>query len=105
MPSGEPRGEARVAPAAGSGPAPSAAPEADLVGIVRRCMAERPRAENVSILMRTTLRLTLGDDGWVQSARFEPPVAPDVNACAAQSIYRTHFDHGGEATIAVDFKN
>jgi hypothetical protein len=96
---------AHLAPAAGSGPVPSAAPETDLASIVRRCMAERPRAENVSILMRTTLRLTLGDDGWVQSARFEPPVAPDVNACAAQSIYRAHFDHGGDATIAVDFKN
>jgi hypothetical protein len=104
-PSTEPRGEVRSGPPATSASTPAAAPDVDIIDVVRRCMAERPRAENVTILVRTTLRLTLGDDGWVQSARFDPPVAPDVNACAAQSIYRTHFDHGGSVSLAVDFKN
>jgi hypothetical protein len=66
-------------------------------------MAERPSAENVTVSVSTTLHLTLHEDGSVQSARFDPPVAPDVNACAAQSIYKTRFAHGGAATIAVDF--
>jgi hypothetical protein len=101
----EPRGEARAAAQAASASSANVAPEADLAGIVRKCMADRPRAENVTILVRTTLHLMLGDDGWVQSARFDPPVAPDVNACAAQSIYRTRFDHGGNVTLSVDFKN
>jgi hypothetical protein len=101
----EPRGEARVAAQVASAASANVAPEADLAGIVRKCMADRPRAENVTILVRTTLHLMLGDDGWVQSARFDPPVAPDVNACAAQSIYRTHFDHGGNVALSVDFKN
>jgi hypothetical protein len=91
---------APVAPAAAA-----SVTEPDLASIVKKCMAERPRAENVTVLVKTTLHLALGDDGWVQSARFEPPVAPDVNACAAQSIYRTHFDHGGTITVPVDFKN
>jgi hypothetical protein len=103
--SNEPRGEGHAGASATAASAPGAGPDADIVDVVRRCMAERPRSENVTILMKTTLRLTLGDDGWVQSARFDPPVAPDVNACAAQSIYRTHFDHGGNVTLAVDFKN
>jgi hypothetical protein len=103
-PPSDPR-EPRTAPSATLASPPSAAPEGDIVGVVRRCMAERPRVENVTILVNTTLRLTLGDDGWVQSARFDPPVAPDVNACAAQAIYRTRFDHGGTVTLSVDFKN
>jgi FecR protein len=101
----EPRGEARASAQSASASPANVTPEADLAGIVRKCMADRPRAENVTILVRTTLHLILGDDGWVQSARFDPPVAPDVNACAAQSIYRTHFDHGGNVTLSVDFKN
>jgi hypothetical protein len=107
-PTGEPRNEAHASapPPATSGSAAAREAEvAALRALVRQCMAERPRAENVTILVNTTLSLTLGDDGWVQSARFDPPVAPDVNACAAQSIYRTHFDHGGNVTLAVDFKN
>ena len=68
-------------------------------------MAERPRAENVTILVRTTLRLELGDDGSVHAARFDPPVAPDVNSCAATSIYKARFAHGGTEAIAIDFEN
>jgi ferric-dicitrate binding protein FerR (iron transport regulator) len=74
-------------------------------GAVRSCMAERPRAENVTVVVRTTLRLELEDDGSVHAARFDPPVAPDVNACAATSIYKTRFPHGGTEAIAIDFEN
>ncbi len=90
---------------ASSAPGPSAAAETAIASVVRGCMAERPHAENLTILVKTTLYLTLGQDGSVQSARFEPPVAPDVNACAAQSIYRARFEHGGTLTIPIDFKN
>lgn len=76
-----------------------------IAGAVRACMAERPRAENVTILVRTTLRLELGDDGSVHAARFDPPVAPDVNSCAATSIYKARFAHGGTEAIAIDFEN
>src|SRR5580658_6009775 len=64
-PSNEPRGEARAGASATAASAPGTVPDADIVDVIRRCMAERPRAENVTILMKTTLRLTLGDDGWV----------------------------------------
>jgi hypothetical protein len=68
-------------------------------------MAERPRVENVTVVVRTTLRLELDDDGSVRAARFDPPVAPDVNACAATSIYKVRFPHGGTEAISIDFEN
>jgi hypothetical protein len=78
-------------------------PEHALESAVRACMDQRPPAENVTVLVSTTLHLELADDGAVRTARFDPPVAPDVNSCAAAVIYRTRFPHGGSATIPVDF--
>jgi hypothetical protein len=57
------------------------------------------------VVVSTTLHLDLNDDGTVHAARFEPPVAPDVNGCAAPAIYRARFPHGGAATLPVDFSN
>jgi hypothetical protein len=90
----------------GSGLSPLADPNADatLAAAVRACFADRPSAANVTVSVSTTLHLTLHGDGTVRGARFDPPVAPDVNACAAQSIYRARFTHGGTADIAVDFR-
>jgi hypothetical protein len=101
---------ATAPPAEGAPPsAPAAAadpnPEATLQAAVRACMDQRQPAENVTVVVSTTLHLDLADDGAVRAARFEPPVAPDVNGCAASAIYRTRFPHGGTASIAVDFKN
>jgi hypothetical protein len=89
-------------------PAPAAlqeSPERAVTSAVRACMAERPSAENVTVVVSTTLHLDLNDDGTVHAARFEPPVAPDVNGCAAAAIYRARFAHGGTATLPVDFSN
>jgi hypothetical protein len=68
-------------------------------------MAERPRADNVTIVVSTTLRLDLADDGTVRFARFDPPVAPDVNACSVQAIYRERFARNGTVAIPIDFSN
>jgi hypothetical protein len=100
-----PRIESRAAPAAvPQGPSPDPNAEATLAAAVRACLAERPSAANVTVSVATTLRLGLRDDGSVRSAWFDPPVAPDVNACAVQSIYKMRFAHGGAASIAIDFK-
>jgi len=45
---------------------------------------------NVSVV--STLNLRVGDDGYVQAARFEPPLDPEVQKCAATTIYKVHFD-------------
>ncbi|HEX3772622.1 MAG TPA: FecR domain-containing protein [Polyangiaceae bacterium] len=84
---------------------PEGSPEESLAQAVRACMSTRPHADNVTVVVSTTLHLDLADDGSVRAARFEPPVAPDVNTCAAQAIYRARFAHGGAATITVDFTN
>jgi hypothetical protein len=80
-------------------------PEQTLANAVWACMAGRPRAENVTVLVSTTLHLDVGDDGVVKSARFEPPVLPDVNECASRWIYKMHFAHPGPLAIGIDFRN
>jgi hypothetical protein len=101
-----PRAESHAATSSLATQSSSADPnaEAALAAAVRACLVERPSAANVTVSVTTTLHLGLRDDGSVRSARFDPPVAPDVNACAVQSIYKTRFAHGGAASIAIDFR-
>jgi ferric-dicitrate binding protein FerR (iron transport regulator) len=101
---GAPRAEARPA-AIASAPGPDPNGEESVAAAVRACMAERLHADDITVVVSTTLSLQVNDEGWVRAARFDPPVAPDVNACAAQSIYKTRFTHGGGVTIPVSVKN
>lgn len=100
----------RHPPTPAASPAPPPPPQPDpaaptiLASAVRSCMAARPSAENVTVVVSTTLHMDLDADGNVKAARFDPPVAADVNACAAPVIYRTRFTHGGSADVTVDFK-
>jgi ferric-dicitrate binding protein FerR (iron transport regulator) len=107
---GEARPEARPTAGAMAKPAlvsssPESSPEEAISNAVRTCMSERPRTDNVTVVVSTTLHLELADDGIVRFARFDPPVAPDVNACSAQAIYRGRFLHGGAVAIPIDFSN
>ena len=86
-------------------PIPSADAEQTIANAVRACMAEHPNPENVTVVVSTTLHLVLAGDGNVRGAQFYPPVAPDVNACAAQAIYKTRFTHDGSASIHIDFRH
>jgi hypothetical protein len=72
---------------------------------VLTCMGKRPRDENVTVFVHTTLYLDIGDDGSVRSARFDPPVAPEVNDCASSAIYRSHFPRDTAVAIPVEFRN
>ncbi|MGH7270827.1 MAG: FecR domain-containing protein [Polyangiaceae bacterium] len=106
MPSSAPKAEPMVPEqAADSATPPEANAGAEITKAVEECMARRPRADNVIVNVRTILRLDLNEDGSVRAARFDPPVAPDVNACASQSIYAARFSCGGSITIPVDFTN
>jgi ferric-dicitrate binding protein FerR (iron transport regulator) len=109
-PPGEGRTESRSPAATFSKPvaaslSPEPSPEETISNAVRACMAERPRADNVTVVVSTTLHLDLADDGTVRFARFDPPVAPDVNSCSAQAIYRERFGRGGAVSIPIDFTN
>jgi hypothetical protein len=79
--------------------------EGAIAAAVRACMAEGLHTDDVTVVVSTTLYLQLSGDGLVRAARFDPPVAPDVNTCAAESIYRTRFTHSGSVTIPVSVKN
>jgi hypothetical protein len=72
---------------------------------VKACMDQGPHVENVTVVVSTALHLDLADDGVVRAARFDPPVAPDVNSCAAAVIYKTRFTHGGTTVIPIDVSN
>ena len=107
------RGEPRSGAASGEAPAPPAPEtatlpavelnaEASLAAAVRACVPSRAGVENVTLRITTTLRLELADTGMVLGARFDPPVSGEVNACAAQAIYKTRFGHGGTVAIPID---
>ena len=102
---GEVRPEVRPAGTSHQPVAASPEPTAEeaIATAVRACMAERPRADNVTVVVNTTLHLDLADDGTVRFARFEPPVAPEVNTCSVAAIYRERFSHGGSVSVPVDF--
>jgi len=97
-------------PPAPAQPPPVQPPQPDpnassvIASAVRSCMAARWSPDNVTVVVTTTLHLDLDADGNVRAARFEPPVATDVNTCAAPVIYRTRFTHDGSADVPVDFK-
>lgn len=106
-PHGDRRAAVAALPLAPAAAAPSADPnaEATVADAVRTCLAACTRhVAGVSVIVSTTLHLDLGDDGAVRAAKFDPPVAADVNACAAPSIYKTRFTHGGAVVIPVDLK-
>jgi ferric-dicitrate binding protein FerR (iron transport regulator) len=79
-------------------------PQGTIASAVRACLAERPRADNVTVEVSTVVRLDVDSDGTVLHARFDPPVTPDVNACASGPIYKTRFAHGGSVAVPVEFR-
>jgi hypothetical protein len=97
------RGAAPGAAARASAPA-DANPETAIAGAVRWCLAERTHADNVTVVVNTVVYLDVDADGNVAHARFDPPVAPDVNACASSAIYRARFAHGGAVAVPVDLR-
>jgi ferric-dicitrate binding protein FerR (iron transport regulator) len=97
-------GHASSAPQHPSVAAAEPNPEALIASAVRGCLAERPRADNVTVVVSTTVHVAVAADGSVTSARFDPPVAPDVNVCASGTIYRARFAHAGDVAIPVDLK-
>jgi ferric-dicitrate binding protein FerR (iron transport regulator) len=101
-PAAHPATPAPVAPPQPPAADPNAAD--GLASVVRTCFADHPSTQDVTVEVKTRLHLELDADGNVRSARFEPPVPPDVNACAAPAIYHARFTHGGSTDVNVAFK-
>lgn len=84
---------------------PNANAEQDLAAAVRACVSAQPHAPEVTITISSTLSLKVGDDGFVQAARFDPPLLVAAQECAARSIYKkTRFVHGGDVSIPIEIK-
>jgi hypothetical protein len=65
-------------------------------------------AIQIDALLVTELRTMLVRVGalpLIQAAMACAKTTPDVNACAAPSIYKARFPHGGDVTILVSVKN
>jgi ferric-dicitrate binding protein FerR (iron transport regulator) len=88
--------------------APLADPEKAIAGAVLACArsqaGDSERPEDVTITVSSKLVLRIGDDGAVMSARFEPPLAPEVQTCASGVIYGARFPAAGTRTIPLDFQ-
>jgi hypothetical protein len=60
------------------------------------------RTAGVVVTVSSRVELQVDSGGMVQSARFDPPLAPEVQECAAATIYRTRFDAPGPVSIPLD---
>lgn len=75
-----------------------------IVLAVRECAAARQRPENVRVTMTSSLKLRIGAGGAVESARFDPPLLPEIQRCAVAAIYKAKIEPsaGDSVTIPID---
>lgn len=92
--------------AAGTASAPKTTPKPKdaIVQAVRSCVASRVQLgqQGVRVTVSSTLHLRVGAGGAVESARFDPPLEPEVQSCAAATIYATRFSEAGSVTIPIE---
>ncbi len=68
---------------------------------IASCAQEKLRnTGELTVTLASTLNLRVGDDGYVQAARFEPPLDPAVQKCAASTIYKVHFTEPAQGGLA-----
>jgi hypothetical protein len=103
---------ASISPASVAAPVPApptppqvdADPERTITSAVRACESTHvAHATGVVVTVNTSLELHVADTGMVESARFDPPLAPDVQQCAVHAIYGTRFSSPGAVSIPIDF--
>jgi hypothetical protein len=82
--------------------AADAHPEQTVATAVKACAVKHLRAADVRVTVSSKLSLRVGDDGLVTFARFDPPLAPAAQECAATSIYKTRFPHAGTIEIPIE---
>ena len=72
---------------------------------VRECAAARQRPENVRVTVTSSLKLKVAAGGSVETARFDPPLLPEIQTCAAAAIYKAQLEDsaGSSVTIPIDF--
>lgn len=84
--------------------APRLDPEKVVLAGVKACALGGLRAATVKVTVSSKLTLKIGPDGSVQSARFDPPLAPEARECATRVIYGAKFDHPGNVEIPIEIE-
>lgn len=78
-------------------------PEQAIAQAIQTCSASVPSsAGQVKISISSSLELHVAPNGTVSLAKFDPPLPPDVQACAARAIYKTRFTKGGIFNLPVE---
>ena len=75
--------------------------EETIAAAVRGCAADAPHSTDVTVTVSSSLELTVGEDGFVGAARFNPPLAPEIQKCASTAIYKTRFGEAGARKIDI----
>jgi hypothetical protein len=84
--------------------APDPNPKETILHAIEACAQAKPLPSGVSATVSSTLQLKVNDDGTVESARFDPPLSPEVQSCAATTIYKTRFAQPGWVQIPFELQ-
>ena len=71
---------------------------------IETCVHDKLQPGDVRLTLESTLNLSVGEDGYVQAARFDPPLDPEVQKCAAGTIYRVRFARGGSQLVPISLQ-
>jgi hypothetical protein len=74
-----------------------------IAAAVGECAATHSRPGDVRVTVNSSLRLRVSSAGTVEAAQFSPPLLPDIQSCAAQTIYKIRLDETGLVTIPIEF--
>jgi hypothetical protein len=73
-------------------PKPAVPPKDAILSAVRECAVKHAAPGAVRVTVTSDLSLTLNADGSVKLAQFTPPLPPDVQTCATETIYKQTFE-------------
>ncbi len=74
-----------------------------VAGAIRDCAALQAKHGEIRITVKSALVLHVTANGAVENARFDPPLHPEIQACAAKTIYATRFEEATPITIPIEF--
>jgi hypothetical protein len=92
-----------VAPPSAPPAAPPARPDEAIADAVRNCVRAHASShqDGLVVTVSSTLHLEVNDTGAVTSAKFDPPLEPEVQTCASHAIFAGHFTQPGLVTIPI----
>lgn len=101
-----PQGSAPATPSASAAPVvmlSEGAAKTALQVDVKRCAAQVAGKTGVKISVESTLTVDVRADGSVASTRFDPPLSPPIQECAAQAAFARHIEGPRSFTVPVKF--